>query len=530
MRSAAFLGVAGLSAGLASAEESLLRRFFNLVDEDKDGFLAAEELSAYFEFTGLSECRANDEKPSKLLPAQLQLSHDGVKTHNVSWADFFERFQRLDGDPESRSPEQIHLAPTGNPTEMRVTFITLGDTTPPPPGQEALVHVRSPDGSERTFEATSENYKVPHKWWQPNGWTGLVHTAVVTGLEHGKTYEYQVEAFGKTSAPSTFKSAPSSSDPLVFATFGDMGTIIPMGFWVTDKLIKEQKIRPLDMIFHQGDIAYAGVDGAVPPLGIKSNDEMEFVWDAFGRQMAPISSQIPYVTGVGNHEAWYNWTAFVSRYPMPSSSPNSFPPFWFSFDYGPVHFTSISSEHDYSPGSAQRAWVEADLRAAAANRGNVPWIALAVHRPLLCSDDSETGDHVPGAPLISAFEPLMIQYGVDITFAGHQHWYERVHPVIGSKVVSRPDSTGAYVNPGAPVHLTIGSAGAALDNKGVDPTPEWSAVRFGGPKVVGGFGYVRIEVNATHLHGEFVEADDEPKHQDHFWIVKDRPATVQLAV
>ena len=29
------------------------------------------------------------------------------------------------------------------------------------------------------------------------------------------------------------------------------------------------------------------------------------------------------------------------------------PPFWFSYDYGSVHFTTLSSEHDLTEGSRQ---------------------------------------------------------------------------------------------------------------------------------------------------------------------------------
>jgi hypothetical protein len=38
-------------------------------------------------------------------------------------------------------------------------------------------------------------------------------------------------------------------------------------------------------------------------------------------------------------------------------------PFWYSFDYGSVHFTVISTENDLSPGSSQYAWLEKDLAA-----------------------------------------------------------------------------------------------------------------------------------------------------------------------
>lgn len=38
-------------------------------------------------------------------------------------------------------------------------------------------------------------------------------------------------------------------------------------------------------------------------------------------------------------------------------------PFWYSFDYGSVHFTTISTEHALAPGSRQYEWLAADLAA-----------------------------------------------------------------------------------------------------------------------------------------------------------------------
>ena len=205
----------------------------------------------------------------------------------------------------------------------------------------------------------------------------------------------------------------------------------------------------------------------IPALNITSGDELELLWDLFGRQIESVAATTPYITGVGNHEAWYNWSSFAARYPMPSSpfssvamattaaaaasydgvsdgegvvttaSPRDItaitataaaaaaatttaynnldgnhanPPFWFSFNHGLVHVVSLSSEHDYSPSSAQVAWADADLASAAKNVGAVPWIVVAIHRPFYSSDKSEFDAHKPGAPLLAAFEPMMIKY------------------------------------------------------------------------------------------------------------------------
>jgi hypothetical protein len=40
------------------------------------------------------------------------------------------------------------------------------------------------------------------------------------------------------------------------------------------------------------------------------------------------------MTGVGNHESFYNFTAFNHRWQMPGD--NAGGNFWFSFDYGNV--------------------------------------------------------------------------------------------------------------------------------------------------------------------------------------------------
>ena len=51
------------------------------------------------------------------------------------------------------------------------------------------------------------------------------------------------------------------------------------------------------------------------------------------------------------------------------------PPFWYSFSYGPVHFTVLSTEHDAAPGSEQHAWLEEDLMRV--DRCRTPWLVVS---------------------------------------------------------------------------------------------------------------------------------------------------------
>lgn len=60
-----------------------------------------------------------------------------------------------------------------------------------------------------------------------------------------------------------FVSAPNKGTKLPrinFGVFGDMGTYAPMGHFVSKALEEFNKKDPLDFVFLNGDIAYAGMN------------------------------------------------------------------------------------------------------------------------------------------------------------------------------------------------------------------------------------------------------------------------------
>ena len=127
---------------------------------------------------------------------------------------------------------------------------------------------------------------------------------------------------------------------------------------------------------------------------------------------------------------------------------------FYSYDYGNVHFISLSTESDYpdspidpSPYSGWRVqdeyfqvnWLLQDLEMAQKNRKNVPWIIVGAHRPVYaisecatnpiavhtsilsfankscsyCSTDGEQHNGVPkrqAAKVQAWLEPLFQQY------------------------------------------------------------------------------------------------------------------------
>merc|ERR1712137_900768 len=128
-----------------------------------------------------------------------------------------------------------------------------------------------------------------------------------------------------------------------------MGTIMPLGFAVTQQMIDDYEGGwPFDAIVHAGDVAYAGTG---------STREFEGIWDLWGRQVEPLAQVMPYMIAVGNHEKYFNWTSYLSRIDMPTYHNNGeLRNFYFSFDYGLVHFTMMSTEEyavPYDQGTPQ---------------------------------------------------------------------------------------------------------------------------------------------------------------------------------
>lgn len=146
---------------------------------------------------------------------------------------------------------------------------------------------------------------------------------------------------------------------------------------------------------------------------------------------------------------------------------------YYSFNMGPIHFISFSTEFYYflnygmSPLINQYYWLLNDLEEAAKpeNRALRPWIITYAHRPMYCSNNNtddctkhETRVRV-GVPFLHWFglEDMFMQFGVDLTIWAHEHSYERMLPLYDRKVMNGSVEE-PYRNPKGLVHITTGSA------------------------------------------------------------------------
>ncbi|KAG0567486.1 hypothetical protein KC19_7G138400 [Ceratodon purpureus] len=410
-----------------------------------------------------------------------------------------------------KSPLSAHIAAVDSTgTQMRVTWVS-GSNIP-----QLVAYTGGTATSIITTFSPAQMCSQVANPAQDFGWhdPGYIHTAVLTGLTPSTSYSYY---FGSAEAGWS-KSTNFSTPPAVGASsvraviYGDMGkaerdnsTIHysePGSITVVDALAKR---NDYDLIFHNGDISYA--------TGFLVE------WDSFLELITPIASKVAYMTTIGNHErnfpdgvsVYTKWDSggecgvpYETYFPMPT--PGRDKP-WYSYASGPIHFTIMSTEHNWTAGSEQYNWLQADL--AAVNRTVTPWIIFMGHRPAY-STYTAALDVLLGAPVDPNFppqiEPLLLNGKVDFAVWGHVHNYERTCAVYNGTCLGLPtkDSAGfdTYNNAAykAPVHAVIGTAGFVLSDPPTNNLPPWSLVR------VKDYGYGYIQGDITHLNVQFVSA------------------------
>jgi len=420
--------------------------------------------------------------------------------------------------------EQTHIALTRNRGEMLATWVVLGA-----PASIGDLDAQVLYGEDDLNLTSSSALAVDHSYTD-GGFNGTIFEATMTGLKDGCKYFYQTTAHG-ASSPTFHFTYKVDHESIRFLSYGDMGIKNSHG---TYRMTNEDaRSGDYDLLINVGDTSYADD---------YKKDHNAFAFDAHFRNIEPHASAMPFMAVPGNHEKQYNFAGYLNRLRMPApprtANTTALSRFYYSFDYGPAHFVSYSSEHTFVPGSEQWQFLSSDLMAASlpAARLRRPWIIVWSHRPLYCSDSLTWATRcTKEAELYRAnIEDLLVAAKVDLHISGHNHQYERSFPVAGCK--------GAYTS-GCNVSQNLHNApwpvfivnGAGGNIEGIEPTwmPDkrvpFRAVHDQGLHT----GYARVSVNRTSLDWTFlysgagvvpglnVSSDkDAGKVIDHFMLTK----------
>jgi len=338
----------------------------------------------------------------------------------------------------SLQPEQIHLQITDSPTEMVVVWATeqRGD---------AVVEWSSESGSN---SVTGDSYCYNHD--------KAFHMVVISGLTLGEEVTYRVGDGNVWSDEFTFTPFNPDADHFEWISIADHG-LSSEALDVTAAIIADSDAQ---LVTISGDIAYA--------------DGNQNIWDEWFVTQQESMASIPWITAVGNHEnePAAGFEAYEHRFDSDQVIESE--TFWFSRNIPGVHLVFMSTEHEFTPGSAQFNWLQSDLQAAntPGARDERPFIIVIGHKPMYSSNDY----HGSEVELRDALESLYVENGVNLVIAGHDHFYERTWPVNGEKVSDK--GNGDVFSQGhEPIHLVIGIGGRSAYEELEEPQPEWSAYR-----------------------------------------------------
>jgi 3',5'-cyclic AMP phosphodiesterase CpdA len=148
---------------------------------------------------------------------------------------------------------------------------------------------------------------------------------------------------------------------------------------------------------------------------------------------------------------------------------------WYAFTAGSVRVISIANDdvtyqdggnsyvRGYSAG-AQKAWLEKELAATRANR-DIDWVVVCMHQVAISTVDKFNGADLG---IREEWVPLFDRYGVDLVVCGHEHHYERSHPIRGSEanrtLTPKPAAVATDVidTTKGTVHMVIGGGGTSV--------------------------------------------------------------------
>jgi hypothetical protein len=180
-----------------------------------------------------------------------------------------------------------------------------------------------------------------------------------------------------------------------FAAIGDMGTGDAMQLQTGVELTKMRETFPYEFVLMLGDNVYGTQD---------FSKKFEIPYKTL------LDQKVPFYAALGNHDdqnevAYKNYNMNGKRY--------------YSFDKGNAKFFVLDSTRIDRP---QLEWLDKELSGSGSE-----WKIAYFHHPLY----STGGTHGPEVAVREVVEPLLVKYGVDVVFAGHEHFYERIKPQQG---------------------------------------------------------------------------------------------------
>ncbi|MFX1368408.1 MAG: metallophosphoesterase family protein [Promethearchaeota archaeon] len=236
-----------------------------------------------------------------------------------------------------------------------------------------------------------------------------------------------------------------------------------------DDIVNAFMLKEPEFVLHTGDMVNHGGEAYQWPF---FNDSIAAIWEA----------GVPFYGVVGNHEHYTDdwgvndedfstYLDYIDHSDVVNEAGET--ELHYSFDYESIHFIVVDTEDEFiddtfNSSEAQMDWLLADLE----NTEPEEFIVAAFHRPAFSIRSDRWAQ---GETIRDEFHPIFSQYGVDLVFMGHDHFYYRA-------------------NRDGISYVTTGGGGAPLYNPDMN-TPTWQS----GDVTFREYHYCNVEVNTTHV-------------------------------
>jgi 3',5'-cyclic AMP phosphodiesterase CpdA len=182
-------------------------------------------------------------------------------------------------------------------------------------------------------------------------------------------------------------------DSLKFAVIGDSGTGDKPQYEVAQQMVAARAKVPFEMVIMLGDNLY----GRQRPEDFVAKFERPYA----GLLQAGVS----FFASLGNHDDQTN--RFYKSFNMGGER-------YYTYAKKNVRFFVFDSN---LMDAKQLAWIDGSLK-----QSQEDWKICYFHHPLY----SDAGRHGPTIDLRVVIEPILVKYGIDVVFSGHDHVYERI--------------------------------------------------------------------------------------------------------
>ena len=237
--------------------------------------------------------------------------------------------------------------------------------------------------------------------------------------------------------PAPTSTLPSAEDSVKFLVIGDSGTGDRAQYEVAKRIAETHARFPFEFAIMLGDNLYG-------------SENARAYETKFAIPYKPLlDAGVKFYASLGNHDEPSQ--RFYEPFNMDGQR-------YYTHSTGDVKFFVLDSTY-ITP--AQVDWLKAELE-----RSNEKWKIPYMHHPIYSSGEK----HGSERDLQILVEPLFLKHGVDVVFAGHEHFYERLKPQNGI----------VYITQGGAAKLRRGNIrdNSALTAKGFDSDRSFTLVEI----------------------------------------------------